>query len=86
MVLIREKRDPYRLYRFFRGIPVCACARMRACVKVRRNRYNRYNLLLYPPTSLKNQGCRANGVYQFSKIGPQKWYRSHTRTSPEKPG
>lgn len=67
-VLIGGKHAAYRLYRVFRGTPVRACARMRACVGVRRNRYNRYKLPLYPPTSLKNQGSRAHGAYRFSKI------------------
>lgn len=83
--LIWEKRVAYRLDRFFRRISICACAHMRACVRVFRNRYNRYIPLLYPRASLKNQGCRARTVYRFFKIEAQKWNTSHPDTSSQKP-
>ncbi len=81
--LIRGKHALYQLYRFFAGtLCVCVCAHAR--IEVRRYRYNRYKLPLYPPTSLKNQGSRAYGAYRFSKIAAQKWYTTHTSTSPRK--
>lgn len=64
-------------------VRVRACAHAR--VEVRRNRYNRYKLPLYPSTSLRNQGSRAHGGYRFSKITAQNWYTTHTCTSPQKP-
>lgn len=70
-----------------RNLYVCVCAHacVRACVRVFRNRYNRYIPLLYPRTSSKNQGCRARTVCRFFKIEAQKWNTSHPDTSSQKP-
>ena len=87
------KARPVPAVPLFRGnsmrVRVRVRVRVRACaharVEVRRNRYNRYKLPLYPSTSLRNQGSRVHGGYRFSKITAQNWYTTHTCTSPQKP-